>query len=178
MRHAYELDGAEHEAWLARAASGAAGSPADGRWRIHAADGSAEVSLDMHGEHDGVLTVDGRAVPVVVARHGDRLHLHLDGRSWTLRHRHPLDRAAAEAHGHADDESRAPMPGTAVSVAVRPGDAVRRGTPLLVMESMKLETTIAAARDGIVAEVNVTPGQAFDRDALLVTLVPLQESGA
>ena len=43
---------------------------------------------------------------------------------------------------------------------------------MLVMESMKLETTIAASRDATIRSVHVAPGQAFDRDAVLVTFEP------
>jgi biotin carboxyl carrier protein len=38
------------------------------------------------------------------------------------------------------------------------------------MESMKMETTIAAPRDGVVEAVHFAPGQTFDRDALLLSL--------
>ena len=64
------------------------------------------------------------------------------------------------------------MPGSLVSVTVKPGDAVSKGQTLLVMESMKMETTILSPRDGVVAAVHFDKGQTFDRDALLLTLEP------
>ena len=62
------------------------------------------------------------------------------------------------------------MPGTVVRVDVAVGDHVATGDPLVVIESMKLETTIRAWHDGTVSAVHVTAGQSFERDAVLVTL--------
>src|SRR3546814_1133947 len=52
-----------------------------------------------------------------------------------------LDRLAAQAGGAAEDSIVAPMPGSIVTVSVTVGDTVTRGQTLLVMESMKMETT-------------------------------------
>ena len=46
----------------------------------------------------------------------------------------------------------APMPGKLMSLLVSPGQAVRQGQALAVMEAMKMEHTISAPRDGVVAE--------------------------
>ena len=62
------------------------------------------------------------------------------------------------------------MPGSIVAVQVAVGDAVTKGQTLLVMESMKMETTIAAPRDGVIEALSYEKGQTFDRDALLVKL--------
>jgi len=49
------------------------------------------------------------------------------------------------------------MPGVVVSVAFKPGDAVKEGQPLLVIESMKLETTLSAPRDGVMGAPPLAP---------------------
>jgi biotin carboxyl carrier protein len=168
MRYAFEVDGAEHELWLGRAPGGG--------YALHALGRVVPLALSLGEDGSGTLELDGRALPVVIAQRGDEVFVHLDGANRRLRLRHPLERAAAEAHAGADDLVRAPMPGTAVSVSVRAGDRVARGAPMLVMESMKLETTITAPRDAAVHAVHVAPGQPFDRDALLVTLEPPEEA--
>ncbi|NTV63841.1 MAG: acetyl-CoA carboxylase biotin carboxyl carrier protein subunit [Oscillochloris sp.] len=53
----------------------------------------------------------------------------------------------------------APMPGTVLSVEVSPGQPVRRGDPLLVLEAMKMQNIIRAPEDALVAEVLVSAGQ-------------------
>ncbi len=65
---------------------------------------------------------------------------------------------------------RAPMPGTVVTVHVQPGQDVSVGMALVTIESMKLQTMLAAPRDGVVAEICVAEGDLFEKDQLLATL--------
>ncbi len=53
----------------------------------------------------------------------------------------------------------APMPGTILSIEATPGQPVRRGDPLLVLEAMKMQNIIRAPADGVVAEILAQPGQ-------------------
>jgi len=62
----------------------------------------------------------------------------------------------------------APMPGKVTAVYVKAGDAVKRGTALLMLEAMKMEHTITAPADGTVAEVRFKPGDQVDEGAALV----------
>jgi acetyl/propionyl-CoA carboxylase alpha subunit len=64
----------------------------------------------------------------------------------------------------------APMPGSVVRVMVAEGDTVTAGTPLLVLEAMKMEHTITSPSDGVVAALNVTAGTQVERGAVLVEL--------
>jgi 3-methylcrotonyl-CoA carboxylase alpha subunit len=65
----------------------------------------------------------------------------------------------------------APMPGKVVSFAVKAGDAVKKGQPLAVMDAMKMEHTIAAPIDGVVAELLYAPGDQVTEGAELLKLV-------
>ncbi|WP_298180456.1 acetyl/propionyl/methylcrotonyl-CoA carboxylase subunit alpha [Saccharomonospora sp.] len=64
-----------------------------------------------------------------------------------------------------------PMPGTVLVVEVEPGDTVKAGEPLLVVEAMKMEHTITAPVDGVVSRLDVRVGQqvALDEPLALVT---------
>jgi pyruvate carboxylase len=68
------------------------------------------------------------------------------------------------------DHIGAPMPGTVVTVSVKPGQKVRRGDPLVSIEAMKMETVVRAERDAVVAEVHATPGMAVAPKDLLVKI--------
>jgi len=81
----------------------------------------------------------------------------------------PLAVAAEHAAG---DELRAPMPGLVRRVAAAPGQAVARGDALIVMEAMKMEMSLVAARDGVVAGVMVAEGAQVEDGALLLVLEP------
>ena len=64
----------------------------------------------------------------------------------------------------------APLPGKILSVAVKPGDAVKVGDELCVIEAMKMGNSIKAQRDGTVKEVAVSPGQTVGFGATLLVL--------
>ncbi|WP_415209133.1 acetyl-CoA carboxylase biotin carboxyl carrier protein subunit [Rudaea sp.] len=163
MHHAFRIGDEEYAVELSRSATG---------YRLHRDERSD--ALRVQGELPGraTLIIDGREFDLVVAVAGDDVHVHLDGETFQLRHRHPLERLAMQGQGSADDTIRAPMPGSIVLVAVAVGDAVARGQTLLVMESMKMETTLIAPRDGVVQAVHFAQGRSFERDAVLLSLEP------
>jgi biotin carboxyl carrier protein len=63
---------------------------------------------------------------------------------------------------------RAPMPGLVTRILVSPGDEVKAGTRLVVMEAMKMENELRAKADGRVRSIAVAPGTAVEKGALLV----------
>ncbi len=65
---------------------------------------------------------------------------------------------------------KAPMPGKVTHVAVRPGDTVAAGDPLVVIEAMKMENEFKARGAGTVKEVRVVAGQAVNPGDVLVIL--------
>jgi geranyl-CoA carboxylase alpha subunit len=69
----------------------------------------------------------------------------------------------------AANELRAPFNGKVIAVRAQPGASVKRGETLLVLESMKLEHALAAARDGVVKVVHVSAGQQAATSQLLVS---------
>lgn len=161
MHHAFKLGDDDHAVALSRAPQG---------YRLHRGDAVIDITLETAADGRCWLTHGKHRVEIVIAVHGDDIHVHLDGETHALRYRHPLERLAAQAVGSAEDQIVAPMPGSVVSVAVKSGDAVQRGQMLLVMESMKMETTLTAPRDGVIAEIGFETGQTFDRDAVLLRL--------
>jgi acetyl/propionyl-CoA carboxylase alpha subunit len=156
------LASAEHAVWLSRTTGG---------YRLHAdGAGAPEVALVGDGTARS-LVLDGRAEPVQVVVSGEDLHVHLRGRTYHMRYLDPVTRHAGAAAGGAGAlEARAPMPGMVVALPVQIGDAVQAGDALVVIESMKLETTIRATGPARVAAIHIAEGASFDRDQVLVTL--------
>jgi geranyl-CoA carboxylase alpha subunit len=76
---------------------------------------------------------------------------------------------ATSGAASAANELRAPFNGKVIAVKARPGETVARGDTLLVLESMKLEHVLGAARDGIVKAVHVEAGQQAATSQVLVT---------
>ena len=64
----------------------------------------------------------------------------------------------------------APMPGTILAVNVKPGQAVKRGDVVVVLEAMKMETEVRAPVNGKVIEVRVKPGDSVALGTPLIIL--------
>ena len=60
------------------------------------------------------------------------------------------------------------MGGTVLTVAVKPGDTVKRGDELFVFEAMKMENSIIAERNGVIKRVFIEPGQVIATNAVLI----------
>ena len=85
--------------------------------------------------------------------------------------RYTLDRHEG-AHGGAvsDGSILSPMPGRIIAVDVAAGDVVVKGQKLLTLEAMKMEHSLTAPFDGVVAELNATAGAQVQVEALLVRI--------
>jgi 3-methylcrotonyl-CoA carboxylase alpha subunit len=80
----------------------------------------------------------------------------------------PLDRAAAR--GGDTDLIEAPMPGLVKAVFVEPGQQVRAGQRLAILEAMKMEHTLGAPRDGRIGEVLVAEGSQIEAGVVMIVL--------
>jgi len=83
--------------------------------------------------------------------------------------RRPAVNGAGNGAGNA---IRAPLPGVLLSVAAAPGDHVTIGQPLCVLEAMKMNNTIRAARAGRITAVRVTAGQTVSHRQVLMEFEP------
>ena len=127
----------------------------------------ARLAVRAGGAGEFIVVVDGRSERLLAVTRGDATYVQLRGRAWRIDRIDPA-RARAASGAAADGSSQAPMPGVVVSLHASPGQAVHQGDALLVIESMKLQMTIGAASDGVVAEMPFAVGQTFQRGAVLV----------
>ena len=82
----------------------------------------------------------------------------------------PRAAAAAPVAAGGANSVTAMMPGRVISVEVKPGDEVKRGQTVCVIESMKMEQAIASPGDGRVRSVPVSAGDSVQRGQTLVEL--------
>lgn len=125
-------------------------------------DGRFQVALDA--PYDSANVHDLRAAPRL-ARWPGHITVFEGAVGYTFAVPDPLARSddAAAASG----SLRAPMPGLVKLVRVAKGDAVIKGQPLLILEAMKMEHTIAAPHDGVIAEIAVEGAQVSDGTVLV-----------
>jgi 3-methylcrotonyl-CoA carboxylase alpha subunit len=120
---------------------------------------------------DGTLSVvlNGVRGRATVLDHGSETAVFLAGENWQLIEIDPL--AAHEGDDPGAGRLTAPMPGRVTQLLVGAGDAVRRGEPLMIIEAMKMEHTVAAPVDGIVDAVRFSVGDLVEEGAELIALV-------
>ena len=94
-------------------------------------------------------------------------HVLVAGRTIVLAEQPRFPESSAES---AADGAFAPMPGKIVKVLVATGDVVRTGQTLIIMEAMKMEHSIGAPHEGVVAEVCVTEGQQVSEGHVVVVV--------
>lgn len=71
----------------------------------------------------------------------------------------------------ADGRVKPPMPGKVVEVKVQPGQKVKQGQTLLILEAMKMQNDLKAPFDGTIARVSVQPGANVEASTVLVELI-------
>lgn len=161
--------GALHAVALARPHSTASDSAlelqiGDARWPLRA----RALGDPREGRHD--VTLGDCRLPLAVYAHGERVAVFAPEHSAVLQ----LIDAIAHAGESAGEGGQltAPMPGKVISFLAKPGDSVAKGQALAVMEAMKMEHTLHAPRDGVVAELLYAVGDQVAEGGELLKLAP------
>jgi 3-methylcrotonyl-CoA carboxylase alpha subunit len=141
---------------------------AAGGFRLEAQATSAIVEAK---EHDGRmrLRVDGAAREVGVVRRGEEFAVILLGRNYWLTPVDPLKPPARAAD--LDQQLRAPLPARVTRIFVAEGEKVKKGTPLINLEVMKMEVALTAPRDGQIESILCAEGEWMAEGAKLAALV-------
>ena len=82
----------------------------------------------------------------------------------------PVVKEAPKAAPTGGIQITSPMPGSIFKLNVKPGDSVKRGDVVVILEAMKMENEIFAADDAVVASVEVKEGDAVNTGDVLVVL--------
>ncbi|MBO0709691.1 MAG: acetyl/propionyl/methylcrotonyl-CoA carboxylase subunit alpha [Acetobacteraceae bacterium] len=143
-------------------------------WRLSTEDGSLLGRAWPAGSGRIGIELDGMRETAAFDRDRDTITLQLRGASWRLRLPDPT--ATADAAAAAGDRLIAPIPGQITEVLVEPGQAVKRGEILAVLEAMKTVFRLGAPADGIVAEVACRTGEQVEEGQLLVAFVEENKS--
>ncbi len=115
-----------------------------GSYRVCWNNVAADLEVDFVNDYERRVRCDGRQYRVVAVTQGSSFRIVVDDTS----HRVTRDDGGVV---------RAGWPAFVVSILVEPGEAVSVGDPLVVLESMKMETTVAATHSGVVSSIEVMP---------------------
>ncbi|MQA94548.1 MAG: ATP-grasp domain-containing protein [Streptosporangiales bacterium] len=127
---------------------------------VHAAD----IEVERFDAHSGQIVVNGHRFRLVSATHGPIHLIEVD----SVTHRISREEGGVV---------RSPAPALVVARPVSPGDEVQAGAPILVLESMKMETVLRAPFRARVRECPVSVGSQVETAATLLRLEPLATDG-
>jgi acetyl/propionyl-CoA carboxylase alpha subunit/acetyl-CoA carboxylase carboxyltransferase component len=125
----------------------------------------ADVEVEWFDEHSGRITVNGRRFRLTSATHGTVLMVEVDG----VAHRVTRDEGGVV---------RSPAPALVVATPLAVDDEVEADAPILVLESMKMETVLRAPFRAKVRECLVSVGSQVEAGAPLLRLEPVGDASA
>lgn len=129
-------------------------------------NGNHSIIMDGHSYMAQVIKIDREAKTVTVL---------IDQQEYEVLIEEPIDQLLA-AMGMKDaltrkvNDIKAPMPGLVLKVLVEPGQAIKKGEPVLILEAMKMENVFKAVADAVVKEIRVTERTAVEKGEVLVIL--------
>lgn len=138
--------------------------------------GGLNIVGPFHGKYHLILGGESYTCELVAAdNYGKQLTVSVDRRRFTVDLADDYDRIVRELGlattvASQSNEVYAPMPGLILQVMVAAGTEVEAGTPLLVLEAMKMENVIKAEGVGTVKAIKVEVGQAVDKRQLLIEM--------
>ena len=167
MRFSFELDGKSHEAVVTEL---------------------PELTITLDGEKltarvkrtkEGLYVRIGRK-RYAISREGDFLKVNTEPREIAVRNIDFASEAAPSPEEFRETPSRAPeaiggaihppMPGRVVSISAKKGAKLRAGSPLLILEAMKMQNEISSPFGGTVREIRVKPGDLVDVGDILIVI--------
>ena len=132
--------------------------------------GDERHEMTVTSVQDGVLCIidNGIRQRCQYHRDGDSLYLQAFGESWSVTDL--THQPAAGANGTGSGRIQASMDGAIIDVLVEPGQTVRQGETLVILEAMKMEHPVKADCDGVVSQVLTNKGDQVKRNQLLAEI--------
>lgn len=124
-------------------------------------------------QRENGIEVDGVCHTFTAVRDGNDMHVRMAGRNWVIQLVDPRD---AAQQGAGENSVVAPMPGLMISLEKQPGEQVSRGEPVVTIESMKLQLTLEAPRDGTIGEIFCAVGDSFVKGATLFAMTEQEDA--
>lgn len=130
------------------------------------------------GPGQGWLEEQGQIQPFYYHRENETLHLWMAGQTYILplADLRPQRGVGGKSGLPASGDIKSPMPGTILQIKVAAGAVVEAGQAVIIMESMKMEMTLAAPMGGQVKEIRCQEGQLVEMGTLLASLTVILET--
>lgn len=111
-----------------------------------------------------IVSADWEEKKVILKINGRKVEANLQDDTDLLLERLGIDMSAANAI----NDLKAPMPGLIIDILVEPGQEVKKGDPLLILEAMKMENVIKSPGEAVVSAIKVNKGDGVEKNQLLI----------
>jgi len=149
---------------------------AHGLLRIKIDDEEFETVIEPAVGGVSIVTIGERRLCVRASRSRNSLMVAVGPSSFTFAEAEA--RMSGARRGSATPEVAAPMPGKVLKILVSEGQAVAAGDPLIVLEAMKMETTLFAEGAAVIQKIHAEANQMVDHGTVLIELSPAAGSSA
>eukprot|EP00161_Ancyromonas_sigmoides_P009269 TRINITY_DN2298_c0_g9_i1.p2 TRINITY_DN2298_c0_g9~~TRINITY_DN2298_c0_g9_i1.p2 ORF type:complete len:742 (+),score=353.86 TRINITY_DN2298_c0_g9_i1:95-2227(+) len=183
--HRWQCDSSDAEASVVVRRTGSDAGAHTFELQISTGDGKPATTVEARaartaGSRDSVtVTIDGSVRDAVVVSLGAERHVFDSGSGarGVLRIAAPAHEAIVRAgtSGGGGGVLASDMPGTVVRVMCKVGDVVEKGQPIIILEAMKMERTLAAPYKGTVTQVSCTEKELIKEKATLAIIEPIEE---
>jgi 3-methylcrotonyl-CoA carboxylase alpha subunit len=130
---------------------------------------AGEFTVTEAGPGELILDRDGRRIRAFVAADGDAQWVFIDGRTYRFERVRGGSRGSKSSRRF-EGALAAPMPATVIKILAAPGQAVKAGQTLVLLEAMKMELPLKAPKDGTVTHVACTEGELVQPGRTLVEI--------
>lgn len=124
------------------------------------------VLQDNQSYHCKVIETDYENKTLTIEVNGSKYTLNIEDEYDLLVKKMGLSKFVA----HKISSIKAPMPGLIIDILIEPGQTIEKGTPLLILEAMKMENVLKSEGDGVVKSIEVVKSQAVDKGHILIEM--------
>lgn len=131
---------------------------------------------EVHGLNLVSLLLEGNSYEAIIEEADHQWRVLLNGHRYEITVQDERAVRLAKTAGAATAQSgdftlKSPMPGLVVTVPVSEGQAINKGTVLIILESMKMQNEFKSPVDGVVQRIRVQPGQTIEQNYQCLTVV-------
>lgn len=129
-----------------------------------------DIDLSALSLHQYKTRYFDKTYDIFVAQDKDNIFVNINGDYFELK-KYDEDEADEIITGSADEEIiRSQMPGSVIDILVNVGDTVSEGQPVIIIEAMKMESTMYSSIDGVVEKINCKKDEQISADVELVVI--------
>ncbi|MBS1782531.1 MAG: biotin/lipoyl-binding protein [Bacteroidetes bacterium] len=151
-------------------------SPSGNQWLLN----ESEVSFDMQPLPNGLISIlynenSFTALVEKIDRKTKTLWLNINGQTYSVTIKEEIDQLLSKMgldlkSMQKTEPVKAPMPGMILKVLVEPGQFIKKGDALIILEAMKMENILKSTSDATVKTVRITEKTAVEKGAILIEL--------